>query len=129
MTAFFPWNGSTLPLFVKCLDSLPNLHTLEIGSPANDYNTTLLRNALKRVELPQIKTLILPLAAHPLLQRCHNVEDVVYVGGHGGLPSDEFLESLASNRDSKVKQLAIPLILWVNPSRRWLMVQCFGLAG
>ena len=63
-----PWS----PLFVKCLESLPNLHTLEMGSPAGNYNTTPLKSALKGVELPKIKTPILPFAAHPLLQRCHN---------------------------------------------------------
>src|SRR6266478_5514049 len=119
MTALFSWaNKSTLPLFIKCLESLPNLHTLEIGSLGGFYDTTLLKNALKHVELPQVKTLTLPLAAHPLLQHCHNVEDVAFVSGHGGLPSNEFFESLASNRDSKVKQLAIPLVPWTNPSRR-----------
>ena len=92
---------------------LPNLHTLEIQG---DHRTTgLLEKALKRVKLPQIKTLILSPNAHPILRHCHNVEDVVYAARPW--PRNGFLKSLGSNRGSKVKRLAIPLILWPNPSR------------
>jgi len=111
------WNHFAFPEFIQCLGSLPNLHTLEIAR-AHSRITTPLANALKRVNLPQIKTLILPPAAHPLLRHCHNVEDVVYVVGDEIIPSDEFLMSLASNLDSKVKRLVIPLILWGDPSRK-----------
>ena len=111
------WNHFDFPAFVECLGSLPNLHTLEIARAHNGI-TTPLRNALKRVQLLQIKTLTIPPTAHPLLRHCHNVEDVVYVVGDEIIPSDEFLESLASNMDSKVKRLAIPLVLWGDPSRK-----------
>ena len=112
-----PSHGSAFPLFVKCLKSLQNLHTLEIGR-AEGAITTQLKIALKRVKLPQIKTLILPPAAHPLLRHCHNIEDLVCVVKDKTVASDDFLGSLASNRDSKVKRLAIPLVLWCNPSRK-----------
>ena len=73
------------------------------------------------VELPQVKTLILPLAAYPLLQHCPNIEDVVCVAEYGSnTSSDGVLGSLASNQDSKVKRLAIPLVSWGNPSRKRL---------
>ena len=111
------WNHFPFSEFVEFLGSLPNLHTLEIAR-AHNRITTPLGNALKRVKLPQIKTLILPPTAHPLLRHCHNVEDVVYVVGDETMPSDEFLASLASNLDSKVKRLAIPLISWGDPSRK-----------
>ena len=114
----FVWDLAIFPLFVGCLKSLPSLHTLEIGW-SNDFITTPLENALKGVKLPQIKTLIIPPSAYPLLQRCCNVEDVVCAIMHLTIPSnDGFLRSLASNRDSKVKQLAIPLALLSNPSRK-----------
>ena len=76
-----------------------------------------LEEALERVKLPQIKTLILPPTAYPLIQHCSNVEDIICVVGRGATPTDGFLSSLASNQDSKVKRLAIPLVLWSNPSR------------
>lgn len=85
---------------------------------ADSTITTSLSNALKRVKLPQVKVLILPPAAHSLLRHCHDVEDVVCVVKAKISPSDEFLESLASLPDSKVKRLAIPLILCNNPSRK-----------
>jgi len=107
--------GSIISLFVKCLESLPNLHTLEVGLVGGV--TIPLKKALKGVKLPQIKTMVLPPAAHPLLQHCCNVEDVFCVVGCENRYSEEFLGSLASNRDSKVKQLTIPLVSWDDPSR------------
>ena len=72
--------------------------------------TTALQTALEGVKLPQIKALILPPAAYPLLQHCCDVEDVACVVGYEGL-SDGFFKSLASNQQSKIKRLAIPLVL------------------
>ena len=112
------WDKSSFSPFVNCLQSLPNLHTLEIGR-AKNLATTELKHALMGAKLPQIKTLILPHAAYPLLQHCRNVEDVVCTIRDISKPScDGFLESLMSNRDSKLKRLAIPLVLLPNPSRK-----------
>ena len=115
MTIDLPSNGSTVPLFVKCLEALQNLHTLEILS-ADDVLTSPLKNALKRVQLPRVHTLILPLAAHPLIGRCPNVEDLICVIRYNMVSSDDFLASLASNRNS-IKRLVIPLVFWTHPSR------------
>ena len=111
------WNNSILPKFVKCLESLPNLHTLEIGRADGDI-TAPLGKALKHVKLPQIKVLILPPTVHPLLRHCCNVEDVVYVVMNRVALADEFLGSLASNQDSKVKRLTIPLVSRGSPFRK-----------
>ena len=118
MTVHLGLGWSTSFPFVKCLKSLPNLHTLEIGWV--EYSvTTLLKDALKGVKLPQIKTLILPLVAHPLLKHCPNVEEVFCAFyRYENVPSDGFLRSLAFNRNSKVKRLAIPLVLWPSASRK-----------
>ena len=111
-------DSSTLLPFIKCLESLPNLHTLEMGW-MDDSITAPLGKALKGVELPQIKALLIPRPAYPLLQHCRDVEEVVciYVTEDKHPSSDVFLESLASNPNSKVKQLAIPLGPRPNPSR------------
>ena len=115
----FLWKEFTVPLFVKCLESLPNLHTLEIPQ-ANIRVTVPLEKALKRIKLPQIKTLIMHPAAHPLLRHCHGVEDFVCVVRNmdKNIPSDSIVSSLASNRNSKVERLAIPLVSWANPSSK-----------
>ena len=123
MTVYFVVSDSSaLSKFIRCLESLPNLHTLEIGQEdgcnATPVEKRTLELKLKRVELPQIKALILPPAAHPLLKRCPNVEDVNWVIGDSTISSDKFLESLASIPDSKIKRLAIPLVLWGDPSRK-----------
>ena len=114
MTVHLLWNGAILHLFVECLESLPNLDVLEIGW-TDEFIATPLKDALRGAKLPQIKTLILPPAAHPLLRHCRNVEDVVCLVGCKITSFDRFLGSLAFNRDSKVKRLAIPLVLWTNP--------------
>ena len=111
------WNNSTFPKFVKCLESLPNLHTLEVGY-GHGIITALLEDALSGVELPQIKVLIMCSTAYPLLRHCCNVEDVVWGAGCRTMSSDVVLGSLESNRDSKVKRLTIPLFSWGNSSRK-----------
>ena len=79
--------------------------------------TTSLEKALKRIKLPQIRTLILPPAAHSILRHCHNVEDVVYVARDITWPRYRFPKSLGSNRNSNIKRLAFSLILWPNLPR------------
>ena len=129
LTVYSMWNSSTLSKFVKCLEALPNLHTLEIGW-SHDRITTQLEDALQGVELSQVRALILPPTAYPLLRHCRNVEDVVCVAEYGSsASSEEVLGSLASNQDSKVKLLAIPLVSWGNPSSKstgLVRVQCGG---
>ena len=110
-------NRSAFPLFVKCLESLPNLHTLEVRWMRHS-RTTSLRSALKEVKLPQIKTLTLPPAAYPLLRHCCNVEDVAWVVGRREKSSDGLLRSLASNPHLNAKRLAIPLTSQVDSSRK-----------
>jgi len=117
MTVGFLWHGA-VPMFVKCLESLPNLHTLEIGMLNYHPRTSNLRNAIKDVKFPQIKALILPPTAHPFLKHCPNVEDVDWVMRDRTMTSDEFLGSVASIRGSNVKRLAIPLIVPGSPSRK-----------
>ena len=115
---FVVWGLGTFPLFVELLRLLPSLHTLEIGW-AYDFITAPLEKALEGVKLPQIKTLIIPPSAYPLLQRCCNVEDVVCaIRDITGPSSDGFFKSLMSNRDSKLKRLAIPLALLPDPPRK-----------
>ena len=117
MTVALLWNQA-IPTFVKCLKSLPNLHTLEIGRADCRMSTTVLESALKRVELPQIKTLIIAPNTYPLIQHCGNVEGVDCVTWDGTLITDYFLQALASIQDSKIKRLAIPLVLPENPPGR-----------
>ena len=105
--------------FVKCLKYLPNLHTVEIGSSGTSCDARWLKMALMwQVVFPQIKTLIIPKDAYPLLRHCPNVEDIVWVIVNRSITSDKFLRSLPPSWRSKVKRLMIPLVSPVDPSRR-----------
>ena len=109
-----------VPQLVECLEFLPNLHTLEIGSSERSCSARWIKMVLTwRVVLPQIKTLIIPKFAYPLLRRCPNVEDVVWVITDKPVTSDKFLRSLPPSWRSKVKRLTIPLLLSGNTSRKW----------
>ena len=117
MTILEMWNHSIIPEFIKCLKSLPNLHTLEITRM--DYNaTSSFGKAVAGVKLPQIQALTLPPTAYAILKCCHNVEDVVCVVARGDLLTEQFCRSLASIRNPKIKRLAIPLILPGSPSSK-----------
>jgi len=118
MTLHSLWNAANFPSFVRCLESLPNLHTLAIGS-SDSLITTSLGNAFKHCKLPQIKALILPPNAYPLLKCCHNVEDVDCVVGDRPIHSRGLLEFLASIQGSKVRRLAIPLVSSCDTSSKW----------
>jgi len=118
MTLDTLWNETKFPLFVKCLESLPNLHTLAIGR-TDSFTTDPLKNALKRRKFPQIKALILALTAYPLLKCCHNAEDIDCVVGDRPVHKEKLPEFLASIRGSKVKRLAIPLVSSCDTPSKW----------
>jgi len=118
MTLYSLWNVAELPLFAKCLESLPNLHTLAIGWSNNSLIGPL-KKALKRRKLPQIRALILPPSAYSLLECCHNAEDVDCIVGDLPIHSRKLPEFLASIRCSKVKRLAIPLVPCCDTPSKW----------
>ncbi|KIJ30065.1 hypothetical protein M422DRAFT_71076 [Sphaerobolus stellatus SS14] len=64
--------ATVLPAFVKCLFSLPNLHTLYILH-AHSQMTTALKDAFEGHSFPSIKKIILPSCAHNILRCCPEV--------------------------------------------------------
>jgi len=80
-------------LFVECLVTLPNLHTLEIVSMSEGRTAQSLATALEKKgrNLQQVRTLVLPPAAHWLLRYCPNVEDLTCCAAK---PDERFVESL-----------------------------------
>ena len=71
-----------LPAFANCLQSLPNLHTLELCHVHQEMATKL-KKAFERVTIPSIRTAVLPATAHHILRSCPNVEDVTCNVGDG----------------------------------------------
>ena len=91
-----------LEIFARCLAALPNLHTLEVISMGTHYSQPL-RTALIGVDLPQIRTLVLPSMAHSLLRHCPNVDDLTCTPFR---PDEEFVESLAVGQQ-KLRRFAV----------------------
>ena len=90
-----------LKIFIGCLVTLPNLHTLEIISMG--YYPESLRRALNGAQLPQVRTLVLPYVAHDLLRHCPNVDDLTYTPCHH---DREFIESLVMG-GQKLRRFAV----------------------
>ncbi|KAG8694030.1 hypothetical protein FRC08_008744 [Ceratobasidium sp. 394] len=77
------WNlGTVLPLFVRMLQSLPNIHTLQI--PHIHYAmASALENAFRGSRFPSIRTVIMPNSAHEILRCCPGVESITCNNGDG----------------------------------------------
>jgi len=71
-----------LPAFANCLQSLPNLHTLELCHVHQEM-TTKLKRAFEGKTIPSIRTVVLPTIAHHILRSCPNVVDVTCNVGDG----------------------------------------------
>ncbi len=67
---------TVLPAFVKCLENLPNVHTIQILH-AHSQMTTMLKTHFEGHHLPTIRTIILPGHAHEILRICPEVRKVV----------------------------------------------------
>ncbi|KAJ6452891.1 hypothetical protein C8R47DRAFT_1204257 [Mycena vitilis] len=64
-----------VPLFAKCLLSLPNLDTLHILHLQSKFEE-IVTAGFKNIELPSTRAIILPSYAHSILAACPNVRDV-----------------------------------------------------
>ncbi|KAF7378051.1 hypothetical protein MSAN_00229100 [Mycena sanguinolenta] len=67
--------GTVVPLFAKCLASLPNLTTLNIMYLQSKWERNVTAE-FKNIQLPTIQTVILPSHTHGILRSCPNVRDV-----------------------------------------------------
>ncbi|KAJ7434656.1 hypothetical protein FB451DRAFT_1310994 [Mycena latifolia] len=72
-----PMHRSTkiAPVLAQCLQSLPNLHTLHVPYVEGKLGKTFTA-AFKNIQLPTVKTIILPCYAHAILEATPNVRDV-----------------------------------------------------
>jgi hypothetical protein len=89
------------PAFAKCLQSLPNLHTLQIGGIIGPVEMPI-KTAFKGYRFPQIQTIIFPTLAHHILSSCPQVRNVTCTGYH----QDRVVSAIAK-RCNKVEALCI----------------------
>ncbi|KAJ7453666.1 hypothetical protein B0H11DRAFT_271773 [Mycena galericulata] len=64
-----------MPVFAQCLESLPNLDTLHIVHLQSRGQQAVIA-AFEDIELPNVRTIILPSYAYAILAACPNVRDV-----------------------------------------------------
>jgi len=107
-----------LPAFANCLQSLPNLHTLELRH-VNQEMTMKIKKAFEGVTIPSIRTVVLPTVAHNILRSCPNVEDVICIVGD----SSQILGTIASKcpkveRISHTSSSSTALKRWSSPNPR-----------
>ena len=78
MSAAPPHNSTAtiLPAWVRAIEALPNLHTLQIGGTHRQIST-LLKNAFEGHIFPQVRTISLPSHAHHILRCCPEVKKVI----------------------------------------------------
>jgi hypothetical protein len=74
--------GTILPAFRRCLSALPNVHTIHVNH-VHSQMTTALKTAFEGLQLPSVRTVILPTYAHELLRCCPDVRRVTCTSGDG----------------------------------------------
>ena len=93
-------------LFVECLTTLPNLHTLEVAYAPLNQVVKYFVDALKKrdSQFQQVRKLVLPDAVHWLLRCCPNIEDLTCCGTAPGV---DFVESLAAGGSNHITKLTV----------------------
>ena len=71
--------GTVLPAFVRAIEALPNLHTLQVIHTPHKISTAL-KDAFAGRVFPQVRTITLPGDAHNILRSCPEVRKVVCMG-------------------------------------------------
>ena len=71
--------GEVLSIFAQCLQSLPNVHTLQISGVLGQAATAI-KTAFKNRRFLQIRTIILPNLAHHILSSCPQAKNITYIG-------------------------------------------------
>lgn len=75
--------NNVLPPFVKLLQSLPNLHTIQVPH-AHSAITGALKGAFEGSSFPSVRTVIMPTCAHEILRCCPGTRDVTCIEDDGG---------------------------------------------
>ncbi|KAJ7686694.1 hypothetical protein B0H17DRAFT_1204118 [Mycena rosella] len=76
-------SAEVIPPFARCLNRMPNMHTLQIVH-AHTAMTTHLKNGFANTSLPTVRKIILPSWAHEVLRCCPEVTHVICNGDDGG---------------------------------------------
>lgn len=109
-------------LFVKCLTTLPNLHTLKVVSMWDRKLVKVLVTALRKEkpQLQRVRTLVLPTAAHQLLRYCPNVEDLTCCNA----PDGNFVETLVASGLNHLTKFSAMYVQSMGSS--WWSAACFA---
>jgi hypothetical protein len=107
---------AALPAFAKCLQSLPNLHTLQISGVFGQMATAF-KTVFKGYRFSKIRTVILPSVAHHILSSCPQITDITCIGN-----LEPYLNRTIAKRCKMVEALDTTNIY----SRETMDRECFG---
>jgi hypothetical protein len=93
--------GEVLSIFAQCLQSLPNVHTLQIAGVIGQAATAI-KTAFKNHRFLQIRTIILPAPAHHVFSSCPQVKDITYTSYQ-----ENYIFNTISRRCKQVEALDI----------------------
>jgi hypothetical protein len=93
--------GEVLSIFAQCLQSLPNVHTLQIAGVLGQAATAI-KTAFKNHRFLPIRTIILPTLAHHVLSSCPQVKDITCIGYQ-----EDYVFNTISKRCKQVEALDI----------------------
>ena len=82
MSVTFPHysTATDLPTWVRAIEALPNLHTLQILRTHHKISSDL-KKAFEGHVFPQVRTISLPTRAHHILRCCPEVRKVICING------------------------------------------------
>ncbi|TEB36835.1 hypothetical protein FA13DRAFT_1727208 [Coprinellus micaceus] len=89
-----------LPTFLRCLENLPNLHTIKVVFAPLSMTTTI-KNTFEKVSLPTIRTVVVPAYCHEILRACPEVRSVWCMEEDGG----KLVAALGKGKCGKVEEL------------------------
>jgi hypothetical protein len=89
-----------LPVFLKCLENLPNLHTIKVVFAPLSMTTTI-KSTFEKASLPTIRTVVVPAYCHEILRACPEVRSVWCMEEDGG----KLVAALGKGKCGKVEEL------------------------
>ena len=94
------YQTGSLSTLLKCMQNLPNLHTIKVLH-AHTQMTTAIKSAFEKASLPTVRTVIVPGFCHEILRACPEVRSVWCTEGDGS----KLIGALGKGKCNKVEEV------------------------